>query len=123
MAEARSNGPELVWDANTLKYKRLLFPHLASWLPDEVERAQLCFAFEEEAKRKAVLLAAWLLPARFLLSYSPNPVRSCAQFLPQTNICNTITNLENLLQIQKTSHAAMGEFGKIAQPKCSANAL
>lgn len=58
IADARRNGPELVWDSDTLKYKRILFPHLASWLPDEAERAQLCFAFEAEAERIAQLLAA-----------------------------------------------------------------
>ena len=58
IAEARRNGPELIWDAETLKYNRIVFPHLASWIPDEEERAQLCFAFTQEADRIELLLAA-----------------------------------------------------------------
>jgi hypothetical protein len=58
IAEARANVEKLEWDAETLKYNRILFPHVASWLPDEAERAQLCFAFAEECDRIELLLAA-----------------------------------------------------------------
>ena len=58
IADARRNGPELIWDAGTVKYNRIIFPHLASWLPDEDERAQLCFEFAQELARIELLLAA-----------------------------------------------------------------
>ena len=58
IAEARANCVKLVWDADTLKYNRILFPHVASWIPDEAERAQLCFEFAEECRKIALLLAA-----------------------------------------------------------------
>ncbi len=58
IAEARANAVELVWDAGTLKYNRILFPHVASWIPDEAERAQLCFEFAEECRKIELLLAA-----------------------------------------------------------------
>ena len=58
IAEARRNGPELIWDARKLKYNRILFPHLASWLTDDAEREQLCFEFAQEADRIEELLAA-----------------------------------------------------------------
>jgi hypothetical protein len=58
IAEARRNGPELIWDADTLNYRRIQFPHLASWLPDEDERAQLCFEFAAEVERIQLLMAA-----------------------------------------------------------------
>lgn len=58
IAEARANLQQLQWDAETLNYKRILFPHVASWLPDEAERAQLCFEFSEECDKIELLLAA-----------------------------------------------------------------
>jgi hypothetical protein len=58
IAEARANVANLVWDAGTLKYNRILFPHVASWIPDEEERAQLCFEFAQECERIELLLAA-----------------------------------------------------------------
>lgn len=58
LAEARRNGPELIWDAAKLRYHRILFPHVASWLPDEAEREQLCFEFAAEVERIEALLAA-----------------------------------------------------------------
>jgi hypothetical protein len=58
IAEARANVANLVWDAGKLKYNRILFPHVASWIPDEVERAQLCFEFAQECERIELLLAA-----------------------------------------------------------------
>ncbi|MGY4399025.1 hypothetical protein ACVWZA_004237 [Sphingomonas sp. UYAg733] len=45
------------WDAATLSYNRLIFPHLVSWLPaDEAE--QLCFEFARQVERIEQLLAA-----------------------------------------------------------------
>ncbi len=58
IAEARRNGPELIWDADTLNYRRIQLPHLASWIPDEEERAQLCFEFAAEVERIQLLMAA-----------------------------------------------------------------
>lgn len=58
IAEARANVANLVWDAGRLKYNRILFPHVASWIPDEQERAQLCYEFAQECDRIESLLAA-----------------------------------------------------------------
>jgi hypothetical protein len=58
IAEARANVANLVWDASDLKYHRILFPHVASWIPDEEERAQLCFEFAQECEKIELLLAA-----------------------------------------------------------------
>ncbi len=58
ISQARANSDELVWDADTLKYNRILFPHVASWIPNEAERAQLCFEFAEECRKIELLLAA-----------------------------------------------------------------
>lgn len=58
LAEARANGPELIWDAGELKYKRIIFPLAASWITDEEDRAQLCLAFAQECDRIEALLAA-----------------------------------------------------------------
>jgi hypothetical protein len=58
IADARANQVELVWDAQKLKVNRILFPHVASWIPDEDERAQLCFTFTQECDRVELLLAA-----------------------------------------------------------------
>ena len=58
ITEARDNVVALKWDAQTLKVNRIIFPNLASWLPDEEERRQLCFEFETECARIESLLAA-----------------------------------------------------------------
>ena len=58
IAQARANGEPPTWDAETLDYNRLIFPHVASWLPDAAERAQLCFEFDEACRRIEMLLAA-----------------------------------------------------------------
>lgn len=42
----------------SLKVKRIMFPHLVSWLPDVQERDQLCFEFARELERIEKLLAA-----------------------------------------------------------------
>lgn len=58
IAEARRAGVDGSWDGDTLQFKKLMFPHLVSWLPDEAERAQLCFEFALEVERIETLLAA-----------------------------------------------------------------
>lgn len=58
LATARAAGADGPWDAAELKYRRIMFPHLVSWLPDESEREQLCFAFATEVARIEMLLAA-----------------------------------------------------------------
>ena len=58
LAEARAAGADGPWDAGDLTYRRILFPHLVSWLPDEDERAQLCFEFTRELDRIELLIAA-----------------------------------------------------------------
>lgn len=54
---ARGVTVDAPWDAAKLRYNRLIFPHLVSWLPPE-EARQLCFEFEAEAQRIEQLLAA-----------------------------------------------------------------
>lgn len=58
IAEARSCTRDGPWDAGELRYRKTLFPHLVSWIPDEAERAQLCFDFDREVERLELLLAA-----------------------------------------------------------------
>jgi hypothetical protein len=58
IAEARQADADGPWDENTLRFKKLMFPHLVSWLPDEAERNQLCFEFATELERIERLLAA-----------------------------------------------------------------
>lgn len=58
LALARAAAEDGSWNADQLRYRRIMFPHLVSWIPDEAERAQLCFAFEREAERIEQLLAA-----------------------------------------------------------------
>jgi hypothetical protein len=58
IAQARAVTADTPWDAGTLKYHRIAFPHLVSWLPDADERAQLCLEFTGEADRIERLLAA-----------------------------------------------------------------
>ncbi len=57
IAAARTVSADAPWDAAKLRYNRLIFPHLVSWLPTD-EAQQLCFAFEAEAQRIDELLAA-----------------------------------------------------------------
>jgi hypothetical protein len=58
IAEARAATADAHWDEATLRYHRVAFPYLVSWIPDEEERAQLCFEFAEQADRIEALLAA-----------------------------------------------------------------
>lgn len=58
LAEARAVTASGAWDAGEVRYRRILFPHLVSWLPDPAEAAQLRFAFARELERIELLLAA-----------------------------------------------------------------
>ncbi|WP_374942415.1 hypothetical protein [Sphingomonas sp.] len=58
IAEARGCTRDGPWDAAELKYRRIMFPHLVSWVTDEAERDQLRFAFTREIERIEALLAA-----------------------------------------------------------------
>ncbi|MBY0304041.1 MAG: hypothetical protein K2W86_02680 [Sphingomonas sp.] len=58
IAQARAATADAHWDEATLRYNRIAFPHLVSWLPDERERAQLCFDFAAAAALVEQLLAA-----------------------------------------------------------------
>lgn len=58
IAEARRCTGDGPWDAAEVNYRRAMFPHLVSWIPDEDERDQLCFAFLREVQRIEMLLAA-----------------------------------------------------------------
>ena len=52
--EARDQAP---WDRRTHRYHQVVFPQMASWLPED-EADQLCFEFSRELKRIEALLAA-----------------------------------------------------------------
>ena len=58
IANARAADADHPWDAGELRYQRIAFPHLVSWLPDPAERDQLCFDFFRELDRLELLLAA-----------------------------------------------------------------
>ncbi|MGN6500399.1 MAG: hypothetical protein ACTHKM_09660 [Tsuneonella sp.] len=58
IAKAQVAAGDGSWSADDLRYQRIIFPLLVSWLPDEDERAQLCFDFETEADKIELLLAA-----------------------------------------------------------------
>lgn len=58
IAEARRCTRDGPWDAAELRYRRIMFPHLVSWIPDEAERDQLCFELFREVERIETLLAA-----------------------------------------------------------------
>jgi hypothetical protein len=76
IAEARRNGPELIWDQNELNYKRILFPHVASWITDEEERAQLCFTFRLSdctTPPSSLRLGAFACPKSFVFLRSSRP--------------------------------------------------
>jgi hypothetical protein len=52
--EARDQAP---WDRRTHRYHQVIFPQMASWLPED-EADQLCFEFSRELERIEALLAA-----------------------------------------------------------------
>ena len=58
IAQARAVPGAEQWDDGKLRFNRILFPHLVSWLPDAAERDQLCFDFTVEIDRIERLLAA-----------------------------------------------------------------
>ena len=58
IAQAQACTRDGPWDAAELKYRRIMFPHLVSWIPDEAERDQLKFTFMREVERIGLLLAA-----------------------------------------------------------------
>jgi hypothetical protein len=52
--EAQDVAP---WDRRTHRYHQVVFPQMATWLPDD-EAEQLCFEFAKELQRIEQLLAA-----------------------------------------------------------------
>ena len=52
--EARDEAP---WDRRTHRYHQVVFPQMASWLPED-EANQLCFEFAKELERIEAFLAA-----------------------------------------------------------------
>jgi hypothetical protein len=54
---ARAARDEAPWDRRTHRYHQVVFPQMASWLPDD-EAEQLCFEFAKELERIEHLLAA-----------------------------------------------------------------
>ena len=54
---ARAARNEAPWDRRTRRYHQVVFPQMASWLPDD-EAEQLCFEFARELERIEALLAA-----------------------------------------------------------------
>lgn len=57
MRVAREAREEAPWDRRTHRYHQVVFPQMASWLPDD-EADQLCFEFSKEMERIEALLAA-----------------------------------------------------------------
>jgi hypothetical protein len=57
LADARAVSEAEPWDAKTLRYNKILFPLVASWLPED-EARQYCFEFTREVERITLLLAA-----------------------------------------------------------------
>jgi hypothetical protein len=54
---AKSATDEAPWDRRTHRYHQVVFPQMASWLPDD-EANQLRFEFAKELERIEALLAA-----------------------------------------------------------------
>jgi hypothetical protein len=54
---AKAAHDEAPWDRRTHRYHQVVFPQMASWLPEE-EAQQLCFEFLRELERIEHLLAA-----------------------------------------------------------------
>ncbi len=57
LALAKSALEEAPWDRRTHRYHQVVFPQMATWLPEE-EAEQLCFEFARELERIERLLAA-----------------------------------------------------------------
>ena len=57
LALARAATHEAPWDRRTHRYHQVVFPQMATWLPED-EAEQLCFEFAKELERIERLLAA-----------------------------------------------------------------
>lgn len=57
LATARAAQDAAPWDRRTHRYHQVVFPQMASWLPDD-EADQLRFEFARELDRIELLLAA-----------------------------------------------------------------
>jgi hypothetical protein len=57
LALAKSAQDNAPWDRRTHRYHEVVFPQMATWLPED-EAAQLCFEFAKELERIEHLLAA-----------------------------------------------------------------
>lgn len=57
LSVARAARDVAPWDRRTHRFHQVVFPQMASWLPDE-EANQLCFEFAAELQRIEALLAA-----------------------------------------------------------------
>jgi len=57
LATAKAATDAAPWDERTFQYHKVVFPQMATWLPDS-ERDQLCFAFAQEVARIELLMAA-----------------------------------------------------------------
>lgn len=55
--QARRAVDQCPWDERTFKYHKVVFPQMATWLPDD-ERDQLRFEFAQEVARIELLIAA-----------------------------------------------------------------
>lgn len=60
LAIAKAPRDKAPWDRRTHRYHQVVFPQMASWLPDE-EANELCFEFAQELERIGSLLAAQAL--------------------------------------------------------------
>ncbi len=57
LAVAKSAVDAAPWDRRTHRYHQVVFPQMATWLPQD-EAEQLCFEFALELERIEALLAA-----------------------------------------------------------------
>lgn len=57
LAIAKAARDEAPWDRRTHRYHQVVFPQMATWLPED-EAQQLCFEFAQELERIEALLAA-----------------------------------------------------------------
>ncbi len=57
LATAKAARDEAPWDRRTHQYHQVVFPQMASWLPDD-EAEQLCFEFAQELALIEALLSA-----------------------------------------------------------------
>jgi hypothetical protein len=57
LATAKAAVDDAPWDARTFLFHKVVFPQMATWLPDD-ERDQMCFEFAREVARIELLMAA-----------------------------------------------------------------